>query len=483
MALGEKKSVVMEEQMGVPGGVATLDEGGKLTQSQIPSMDFAEAGTKNTLDDGDAVAITDSTEDNATKRVLWSTVKSLLGNLFVPLTRTVNGKALSSDITLSADNVGARANTWTPTADQVGAVPTNRKVNNKALSADVTLDAGDVGAAPLNFTRSHLFGTSSESSSDWIEIGRCKLSGTYQSRRFLFSVCGLNGRGSGILSLSLRVDGTAGKLSAANSYLRWLTLDLAEMKDIFAVEMDEEYAVLYLKIFGSYQCYHIGMLDYGVNSTEFVSPTDPDVFQFETNWMLQGNHKASITAALTSTSIFTPDIFGAAASGWVNGRLLVGGSTGGVTQLGHPSSAGSVLRSGTSGGPYWTSIADLIAAMGAVRIKCGTYTGNGEYDSESSYTSVPQTINLGLKPKAVLVMSETGGMDSGSGRYYGGLVWDGSDLVVFLDTNYGDINANVITLTNSGFTVYVQRVQMSSSSYRYIATNEDGRKYRYIVFY
>ena len=343
--------------------------------------------------------------------------------------------------------------------------------------------AEQAGAAPLNFTRSHLFGTSSESSSDWIEIGRCKLSGTYQSRRFLFSVCGLNGRGSGILSLSLRVDGTAGKLSAANSYLRWLTLDLAAMKDIFAVEMDGEYAVLYLKIFGSYQCYHIGMLDYGVNSTEFVSPTDPEVFQFETNWMLQGNHKASITAALTSTSIFTPDIFGAAASGWVNGRLLVGGSTGGVTQLGHPSSAGSVLRSGTSGGPYWTSIADLIAAMGAVRIKCGTYTGNGEYDSESSYTSVPQTINLGLKPKAVLVMSETGGMDSGSGRYYGGLVWDGSDLVVFLDTNYGDINAKVITLTNSGFTVYAQRVQMSSSSYRYIATNEDGRKYRYIVFY
>ena len=255
------------------------------------------------------------------------------------------------------------------------------------------------------------------------------------------------------------------------------------MKDIFAVEMDGEYAVLYLKIFGSYQCYHIGMLDYGVNSTEFVSPTDPEVFQFETNWMLQGNHKASITAALTSTSIFTPDIFGAAASGWVNGRLLVGGSTGGVTQLGHPSSAVSVLRSGTSGGPYWTSIADLIAAMGAVRIKCGTYTGNGAYDSESSYTSVPQTINLGLKPKAVLVMSETGGMDSGSGWYYGGLVWDGSDLVVFLDTNYGDINAKVITLTNSGFTVYVQRVQMSSSSYRYIATNEDGRKYRYIVFY
>ena len=75
------------------------------------------------------------------------------------------------------------------------------------------------------------------------------------------------------------------------------------------------------------------------------------------------------------------------------------------------------------------------------------------------------------------------GIVSEYGRYYGGLVWDGSDLVVFLDTNYGDINAKVITLTNSGFTVYAQRVQMSSSSYRYIATNEDGLKYRYIVFH
>jgi hypothetical protein len=34
------------------------------------------------------------------------------------------------------------------TASEVGAVPTTRKVNNKALSSDVTLDASDVGAQP-----------------------------------------------------------------------------------------------------------------------------------------------------------------------------------------------------------------------------------------------------------------------------------------------------------------------------------------------
>lgn len=51
---------------------------------------------------------------------------------YVPDTRKVNNKALSSDITLGASDVGA--------------VPTSRKVNNKALSADITLSASDVGA-------------------------------------------------------------------------------------------------------------------------------------------------------------------------------------------------------------------------------------------------------------------------------------------------------------------------------------------------
>lgn len=64
----------------------------------------------------------------------------------VPTDRTVNGKALSQNITLTADDVGARANTWMPTASDVGAVPTARTVNGKALSADISLTAADVGA-------------------------------------------------------------------------------------------------------------------------------------------------------------------------------------------------------------------------------------------------------------------------------------------------------------------------------------------------
>ena len=52
------------------------------------------------------------------------------GNTLVPKTRTVNNKALTGNITL--------------TASDVGAVPTGRKVNNKALSSDVTINASDI---------------------------------------------------------------------------------------------------------------------------------------------------------------------------------------------------------------------------------------------------------------------------------------------------------------------------------------------------
>ena len=68
----------------------------------------------------------------------------------VPTTRTVNGQALSADITLDAEDVGARPATWTPSAADVGAVPTSRTVNGKALSQNISLTAGDVGATELN---------------------------------------------------------------------------------------------------------------------------------------------------------------------------------------------------------------------------------------------------------------------------------------------------------------------------------------------
>lgn len=59
----------------------------------------------------------------------------------VPDTRTVNGKALSANISLTAEDVGARADDWMPTAAQVGARP-----------SDWVPSAADVGARPANWT-------------------------------------------------------------------------------------------------------------------------------------------------------------------------------------------------------------------------------------------------------------------------------------------------------------------------------------------
>ena len=59
----------------------------------------------------------------------------------VPVTRKINNKPLSGDVTLGAGDVGA--------------VPVARKVNGKQLNTDITLNAQDVGAAAAN--HSHCF--------------------------------------------------------------------------------------------------------------------------------------------------------------------------------------------------------------------------------------------------------------------------------------------------------------------------------------
>ena len=52
-----------------------------------------------------------------------ATLNGYVGSIAVPTSRKVNGKVLSSDVTLSASDVGARPSSWTPTASDVGAAP------------------------------------------------------------------------------------------------------------------------------------------------------------------------------------------------------------------------------------------------------------------------------------------------------------------------------------------------------------------------
>ena len=111
----EMVGAVSESDVGVANGVAELDSTGKVPTSQLPSMDYIPTSEKGA---NSGVATLDASGKlNATQKP-----------------------------TYTADEVGARPNTWTPTASDVGAVPTTRTINSKPLSSDVTLTADDVGA-------------------------------------------------------------------------------------------------------------------------------------------------------------------------------------------------------------------------------------------------------------------------------------------------------------------------------------------------
>lgn len=69
---------------------------------------------------------------------------------YVPQSRKINEKPLSSDISLSAKDVGARGDTWLPTPAEIGAVSTgafNQHAENKENPHGVT--AAQVGATTM----------------------------------------------------------------------------------------------------------------------------------------------------------------------------------------------------------------------------------------------------------------------------------------------------------------------------------------------
>lgn len=120
-----------------------------------------EAAGDTTIADNDKLVLVDVSVSSGSKirTVLWSAIKTALNNLFVPKTRTVNNKALSENISLTAADVGAEAtgaatsavsnhNSDSEAHSSIFAayVKNTLKINNKALSSDISLSANDVGA-------------------------------------------------------------------------------------------------------------------------------------------------------------------------------------------------------------------------------------------------------------------------------------------------------------------------------------------------
>lgn len=146
MAQGEKRPVVMEAAKGVPGGVASLGADGKVPQEQLPELGISNAEIKQKLVDDDCLAITDSEANNRTKRVFWSNIKEILGGLFVPVTRKINNKALSSDVTLTGADIPVSGSDDTPVSTALSnkadcVAPPEYKV--------ATADSWDTGSAAV----------------------------------------------------------------------------------------------------------------------------------------------------------------------------------------------------------------------------------------------------------------------------------------------------------------------------------------------
>lgn len=91
--------------------LVTLDDVATAIATAVATKEglIKDADAKNSIADADAVAVVDSADSSKTKRVLWSTIKSALRQIFVPLTRKINNKALSADITLTGDDIKTSA--------------------------------------------------------------------------------------------------------------------------------------------------------------------------------------------------------------------------------------------------------------------------------------------------------------------------------------------------------------------------------------
>ena len=98
----------------------------------LDAVDPTKITAKAAPADGDGVMIADSADGGKAKRLLWSSVKTALGKLFVPLTRKVNGKALAKDVTLTAADIK-----MPDSEEDVGAAMAKRPLKQYPKTLDV----------------------------------------------------------------------------------------------------------------------------------------------------------------------------------------------------------------------------------------------------------------------------------------------------------------------------------------------------------
>lgn len=104
---------IPNSQKGVAGGVATLGSDGKVSSTQLPEMNYIPASQKGAASGVASLDATGKLEETQKPDYTASEVGA------VPTTRTVNGKALSADVTLTGEDIKTSASDNTPIGDVV----------------------------------------------------------------------------------------------------------------------------------------------------------------------------------------------------------------------------------------------------------------------------------------------------------------------------------------------------------------------------
>lgn len=137
--------------------------------------------------------------------------------------------------------------------------------------------------------------------------------------------------------------------------------------------------------------------------------------KLESSKTIQVNLATTTAVGFDGTTNITPGVTGTLPVGrggtnktsWTAYRLIYPSASTTFTQLAFPSVAGSVLRQGTSGAPYWTSLADLATALssaggGGLKIESGEYAGSG-------HASGFKLLKFSFTPKVLIVVNKIEG--------------------------------------------------------------------------
>lgn len=188
---------------------------------------------------------------------------------------------------------------------------------------------------------------------------------------------------------------------------------------------------------------------------------------------LDASKVASGTMAAARLPTIAVNKGGSGKTSWTANRLIYPSASTTLAQLAFPSVAGSVLRQGTSGAPYWTSLPDLVAALGdagGVRIATGSYTGTGTYGANN-----PCSLTFPFVPKLVVV--ENNGLVS----YWASETGSGFVVLNGQETYYGRINSTSSNNETVTFEWQGNTVNWYSASGKGRQCNTEGTVYRYLT--